>query len=145
MAEWATSNDDLIEVRSLAVSNPDINTRVRAIMSIAISSIKSSGNKSLLLNVLNNNEEPGEVRQDALNGLNTYPLPGAKLSSLQAFKQEINAGNYYGTSGADYLIGCPCDDKIWGYGVGYRIIRQNGNDSIAGNNGWDTIFGGSIT
>lgn len=90
MAEWATSNDDLIEVRAVALNDPNVNTRARAIMSIADSSIQSSENKAILVGVVNGAVEPVAVRQAALDSLNTYPLTSAEMTAYQIYAQAID-------------------------------------------------------
>jgi len=98
MAEWATSDNDLAPLRVMALEEPDVNARARAIMSIGESSFRSPENKAVLWAVVNNNSEPGPVRQAAWKSLRDYPLTQSELSTFnntgEQIKQEaIDLGN----------------------------------------------------
>lgn len=90
LAEWATNNEDLSQVRTLALNDADINTRARAIMSIAKSPIKSDDNKALLTKAIYSNQDSALVRQKALKGLSTYELTSDELYEYDNLSKELD-------------------------------------------------------
>lgn len=91
MAEWATSNDDLAPVRAMALEDPDVNARARAIVSLGSSSIKSDENRAVLDAVAYDAREPIVVRLAALEALLAYPLSSAELSAYQTLIAQLKA------------------------------------------------------
>ncbi|KZN54540.1 hypothetical protein N474_02115 [Pseudoalteromonas luteoviolacea CPMOR-2] len=91
MAQWATKDSDLVPVREIALNDPDINTRARAIMSIADSKMKSKNNRQVLWLVANNSGEPPALRTYALKSLSSYTLSSDELANLKVLKSKIAA------------------------------------------------------
>ncbi|MCF2860287.1 hypothetical protein L1286_22655 [Pseudoalteromonas sp. SMS1] len=93
LAQWANKDSDLTPVRQSALHDPDINTRARAIMSIADSSIQSDKNRHVLWQVSNNIDEPSELRMYALKSLSSYTLSNNELSNLSALMRQIETNS----------------------------------------------------
>lgn len=90
-AEWATSNEDLSLLRSMALEESDDNARYRAIGSIAESDFKSAENRNVLTSVVNNESEWSIVREQALTSLKKYPLSDNEVAELSALSERIEA------------------------------------------------------
>ncbi|CAH9065148.1 hypothetical protein PSECIP111854_03616 [Pseudoalteromonas sp. CIP111854] len=90
VALWATNDQDMDIVRQVALLDNDVNTRARAIMSIAESSFKSQKNRSVLWQVVNNQNEPKAVRSHALSALGSYSLTPLEQKNLRLKKAQLN-------------------------------------------------------
>lgn len=90
IAEWATNNEDLAQVRSIALNDSDINARARAIMSIAESPIKSAENREILKSAIYSTNDQAAVRKEALLGLNTYELSSEEVYEYQNLLKDLD-------------------------------------------------------
>ncbi|AOT08902.1 HEAT repeat domain-containing protein [Pseudoalteromonas luteoviolacea] len=89
MAQWATNNQDLQQVRELALNDPDVNTRARAVMSLGDSAFKSEENRSVLWQVADDANEPPPVRLYALKSLSRYTLNDNEMNKLRAMQSSL--------------------------------------------------------
>ncbi|MBQ4810329.1 hypothetical protein J8M20_03235 [Pseudoalteromonas luteoviolacea] len=89
MAQWATNNEDLQDVRTLALTDPDVNTRARAVMSLGDSPFKSQENRSVLWQVADDENEPPPIRLYALKSLSKYALNDSEINKLRIMNNDI--------------------------------------------------------
>ncbi|KZN70424.1 hypothetical protein [Pseudoalteromonas luteoviolacea] len=89
MAQWATNNEDLQDVRNLALTDPDVNTRARAVMSLGDSPFKSQENRSVLWQVADDENEPPPIRLYALKSLSRYALNDSEINKLRIMNNDI--------------------------------------------------------
>lgn len=94
MAQWATSNQDLQPVRELALSDPDVNTRARAVMSLGDSAFKSDENRSVLWQVADDVNEPPPIRLYALKSLAKFTLNDNEMNKLRVMQRGLKDTEY---------------------------------------------------
>ncbi|MDK1285759.1 HEAT repeat domain-containing protein [Pseudoalteromonas umbrosa] len=90
MAQWATNNEDLKGVRTLALTDPDVNTRARAVMSLGDSPFKSDENRNVLWQVVDDENEPPPIRLYALKSLSRYALNDTEITKLRLMHSDIS-------------------------------------------------------
>ncbi len=88
IGEWASSDEDLAPLRIMAIEETDLNARVRAVMSLGSSNFKSTENKSILYNVIENDEN-ALIRLRAWEALEAFPLSDLEKADYNALGERI--------------------------------------------------------
>ena len=88
-AVWATSDEDLAPLRTMARDDVDVNVRARAIGSIIDSGYKSQQNKTVLMAVANDRSELAPIRQLAWKALQQYQLSVNEQANYAILGEQI--------------------------------------------------------